>query len=44
MTIGKLLTAALKAIKANPAIVISAATALAPVVKAIKAEVKKPRA
>jgi len=44
MNIGKLLNAAIKAIKANPSLVISAVTAIAPVVKAIKTEAKKPGA
>lgn len=44
MNIGKLLGAAFKAIKANPSLVISAVTAIGPVVTAIKAEAKKPRA
>jgi hypothetical protein len=43
INIGKLLTAAFKAVKSNPAIVISAVTAIAPVVKAVKAEIKKPK-
>lgn len=44
MNIGKLLGAAFKAIKANPSLVISAVTAIGPVVKAVKAEIKKPAA
>lgn len=43
MNIGKLLTALIKTAKANPALVISAVTAIAPVVKAVKGEVKKPK-
>lgn len=42
MNIGKLLGAAFNAIKANPSLVISAVTATGSVVKAIKAETKKP--
>ena len=44
MNIGKLFTAAVKVAKAHPSLVISAVTAVGPVVKAIKAEVKKPKA
>lgn len=44
MNIGKLLGAAFKAIKASPSLVISAVTAIGPVVKAVKAEIKKPKA
>lgn len=42
INIGKLLGAAVKVAKKNPSLVISAVTALGPVVKAIKAETKKP--
>lgn len=40
--IGKLLGAVIKVAKANPALVISAVSAIGPVVKAITAETKKP--
>lgn len=43
MNIGKLLSAIIKTAKANPTLVISAVSAIGPVVKAIKAEVKKPK-
>ncbi|WP_262828210.1 hypothetical protein [Sphingomonas sp. A2-49] len=44
MNIGKLLGAAIKVAKANPTLVISAVSAIGPVVKAVKAEIKKPKA
>lgn len=44
MNIGKLLSALVKVAKANPSLVISAAAAIGPVAKAIKAEAKKARA
>ena len=44
MNIGKLLGAAIKVVKANPTLVISAVSAIGPVVKAVKAEIKKPKA
>lgn len=43
MNIGKILSAIIKTAKANPTLVISAVSAIGPVVKAIKAEVKKPK-
>lgn len=43
MNIGKLLSALVKVAKANPSLVVSAVTAIAPVVKVIKAEIKKPK-
>ena len=43
MNIGKLLSAAVKVAKSNPSLVISAVTAVAPIVKAVKAEAKQPR-
>jgi hypothetical protein len=44
MNIGKILGAAFKVVKANPSLVVGAIGAIAPVVKAIKAETKKPAA
>jgi hypothetical protein len=41
MNIGKLLGTIVKVAKANPTLVISAVSAIGPVVKAIKAETKK---
>lgn len=41
MNIGKLLGALVRVVKANPGLVISAVTAVAPVVKEVKAAVKK---
>jgi hypothetical protein len=43
MNIGKLLNAIIKTAKANPSLVISAVTAIGPIVKAVKAEAKKPK-
>ena len=43
MNIGKLLGLIVKVVKANPSLVISAVTAIGPVVKAVKAEAKKPK-
>lgn len=40
INLGKLIAAVAKVAKANPSLVISAATAIAPIVKAIKAETK----
>ncbi|GEM_PF-5246102 len=42
--IGRVTGAAIKVAKANPTLVISAVSANGPVVKAIKAEAKKPQA
>jgi hypothetical protein len=44
LNVGKLLGAIINVAKANPSLVISAVTAIAPVVKAITSEAKKPRA
>lgn len=41
MNIGNLLKAIIKTAKAKPALVISAVTAIGPVLKAVKAEAKK---
>ena len=43
MNIGKLLKVVVKVAKSNPSLVVSAVTAIGPVVKAIKAEAKKAR-
>ena len=43
MKAGKLLGLIVKVVKANPSLVISAVTAIGPVVKAVKAEAKKPK-
>jgi hypothetical protein len=43
MKIGKLLKAIVKTAKANPTLVISAVSAIGPVVKTIKQELKKPK-
>lgn len=43
MKLTHILRAAVRAAKANPALVISAVTALGPVVKAVKAEAKRLR-
>jgi len=43
INIGKLISAIVKTAKANPTLVISAVSAIGPVIKAVKAEVKKPK-
>lgn len=40
INLGKIITAVVKVAKANPSLVISAVTAVAPIVKAVKAEGK----
>jgi len=43
MKLGNILKLAVKVVKANPSLVISAVTAIGPIVKAVKAEAKKPK-
>ncbi|WP_274602371.1 hypothetical protein [Sphingomonas sp. CFBP 8764] len=43
MNIANILKAAFKVVKANPTLVIGAVGAISPIVKAVKAEAKKPR-